>query len=77
MENEAALRLSVFIGLFAVFAVIEAAAPRRARRQPRRARWMTNWAIVILDTITLRLLALALPLLAVGAALDAQRRAGG
>jgi sterol desaturase/sphingolipid hydroxylase (fatty acid hydroxylase superfamily) len=77
MENEAIIRLSVFLGLFTLFAVIEAYAPRRPRTQPRSRRWFTNWGIVILDTITLRLLALALPLLAVGAALDAQANGWG
>lgn len=71
MENEALIRLTVFLGLFAVFATVEALVPRRQRTQPRSTRWVTNWGIVILDTLTLRLLAVALPLLAVGAALDA------
>lgn len=77
MENEAVIRLGVFVGLFALLALIEAAAPRRKRAEPRGQRWFTNWAIIILDTITLRLLALALPLLAVGAALDAQAQGWG
>ena len=77
MENEAIIRLSVFLGLFTLFAVIEAVMPRRPRTQPRSRRWFTNWGIVILDTLTLRLLALALPLLAVGAALDAQANGWG
>lgn len=77
MENEALIRLSVFAGLFALFAVIEALAPRRARSQPRTSRWITNWSIVLLDTLTLRLLALVLPLLAVGAAVDAQAQGWG
>ncbi|WP_299849052.1 sterol desaturase family protein [uncultured Roseovarius sp.] len=77
MENEALIRLGIFIGLFATLALTEAALPRRTRRQPRSTRWLTNWAIVILDTLTLRLLALALPLLAVGAALDAQAQGWG
>lgn len=77
MENEAVIRLGVFAGLFALLALIEAAAPRRKRAEPRGQRWFTNWAIIILDTITLRLLALALPLLAVGAALDAQAQGWG
>ncbi len=72
-----AVRLGVFIGLFAVLALIEAWAPRRVRSQPRSTRWTTNWAIIILDTVTLRLLALALPLLAVGAAIDAQNQGWG
>lgn len=77
MEHEAIIRLSVFLGLFTLFAVIEAKAPRRSRTQPRRTRWITNWAIIALDTLTLRLLALALPLLAVGAAIDAGRNGWG
>lgn len=71
MEHETTLRLGVFLGLFALFALIEAHAPRRARTQPRQTRWLTNWAITILNTLALRALALGLPLLAVGAALDA------
>lgn len=77
MENEAIIRLGVFLGLFILFAVIEAKVPRRPRTQPRNRRWVTNWGIVILDTITLRLLALVLPLLAVGAAIDAQANGWG
>lgn len=71
MENEALIRLTVFAGLFAVFALAEALAPRRIRTQPRSTRWVTNWSFTILNTLTLRLMAFALPLLAVGAAVDA------
>jgi sterol desaturase/sphingolipid hydroxylase (fatty acid hydroxylase superfamily) len=71
MENEALIRLVIFIGLFAIFAVIEAVIPRKARALPRPRRWMTNWALVVIDSLTLQLLARALPLLAVGAAYDA------
>lgn len=71
MENEAFIRLGIFLGLFALFAALEAWAPRRARTQPRQTRWITNWAITILNTLTLRALAVFLPLLAVGAAIDA------
>jgi sterol desaturase/sphingolipid hydroxylase (fatty acid hydroxylase superfamily) len=77
MQHEAIIRLSVFLGLFVLFAIIEALAPRRARAQSRQRRWLTNWAIVILDTLTLRVLAFALPLLAVGAAIDAQTQGWG
>jgi len=77
MEHEALIRLSIFIGLFVVLATIEALMPRRPRSAPRSTRWVTNWAITIIDTITLRLLALALPLLAVGAAIDAQDQGWG
>lgn len=77
MENEALIRLSVFLGLFAVLALAEAWAPRRARKLPRGRRWLTNWSFTVLNTLALRLMALALPLLAVGAALDAQRQGWG
>jgi len=77
MEHETLIRLVVFLGLFALFALVEAKAPRRVRSQTRRQRWVTNWAIILLDTLTLRLLAFALPLLAVGAAMDAQSNGWG
>ena len=71
MEHEALIRMVVFLGLFSLFAALEAWAPRRERSQTRTARWSTNWAIIIVDTLTLRALAIGLPLLAVGAAYDA------
>lgn len=77
MIGEVALRLSAFLGLFALFAVLEARAPRRARVVPRRGRWITNLSITVLDTLTLRAMAILLPALAVGAALDAQAQGWG
>lgn len=77
MEHEALIRLSVFLGLFCLLALAEALLPRLPRKQPRAARWRTNWGLVLIDTLSLRLVALALPLLAVGAALDAQARGWG
>ncbi|MGV6849861.1 MAG: sterol desaturase family protein [Marinibacterium sp.] len=71
MENESLIRFGVFLGLFALFALAEAVAPRRTRTQPRGTRWLTNWAISLIDTVTLRLLAFGLPALAVGAAIEA------
>lgn len=71
MENEALIRLGVFLGLFGLLALLESAMPRRPRQQSRAKRWFTNWGIIVLDTLTLRLMALVLPLLAVGAAMDA------
>nr|WP_308446178.1 hypothetical protein [Roseovarius pelagicus] len=67
MEHEAIIRLGIFLGLFALFATLEARAPRRSRTQPRSTRWVTNWGITVLNTLTLRALAFGLPLLAVGA----------
>lgn len=77
MQNEALIRLSIFLGLFAFLALAEALLPRRARIAPRSTRWLTNWAMTLANTATLRLLALVLPLLAVGAALDAQANGWG
>ncbi|WP_323763688.1 sterol desaturase family protein [Marinovum sp.] len=77
MENETLIRLGVFAGLFALFAALEAVAPRRARQHPRRRRWVTNWGFTLANTLALRALALGLPLLAVGAALDAEAQGWG
>jgi len=71
MEYEATLRLGVFLGLFVLFAIAEALMPRRNRVQSRMRRWLTNWVFSFANTGTLQLLGLALPLLAVGAAVDA------
>ena len=72
MENEVIIRLGLFAGLFAIFALAEYALPRRKRSQTRAARWTTNLVISGLNTLTLRLMAVWLPLLAVGAAVDAR-----
>ncbi len=71
MENESIIRLSVFVGLFVLFSAIEAWIPRRKRVQSRLKRWSTNWAISLIDRGAVWLMALAMPLLAVGAAYDA------
>lgn len=73
MPTEATIRLSFFLGLFALFAVLEALAPRRHRVVPVRGRWFTNLAMVGIDTLVLRGMAVLLPFLAVGAAVDAWR----
>jgi sterol desaturase/sphingolipid hydroxylase (fatty acid hydroxylase superfamily) len=75
--TEIALRLGTFLALFAAFAVWEAVAPAWARRLPRGRRWATNLALVALGTAALRLVALVLPLLAIGAAVDAQAQGWG
>jgi sterol desaturase/sphingolipid hydroxylase (fatty acid hydroxylase superfamily) len=77
VQNELFLRLAVFLGLFALFATLETLAPRRARRLSRKGRWFTNLSMVVLDTLALRALAIVLPLLAVGAAVDAGRMGWG
>ena len=57
---------------FFVFAATEYIFPRRLIVKGKARRWITNWSITILNTLTLRLFSVALPLLAIGAAFDAQ-----
>lgn len=73
MPHELVLRLGVFVGLFVVFALLERIIPKRIPKVGPARRWITNWAIVLLDSAALRIMAVVLPLLAVGAAMDAQR----
>ena len=71
--SELALRLTVFLGLFVLLAALETLLPRRERSMARRGRWITNWGMTLANTLTLRLMAVLLPVLAVGAAVDAER----
>lgn len=77
MANEVAIRLSVFLGLFVILIAIEALLPRRKRSQSRSTRWFTNISLTVIDTLTIRLMAVILPVLAVGAAMDASARGWG
>lgn len=72
MMSETVLRLGVFIVLFAAFAALEAYAPRLPRRQARKGRWITNAAIAFINMAALRAVAIGVPALAIGAAVDAQ-----
>ena len=72
MEQEGIIRLSIFFGLFIVFAAIEYFFPRRVVAKSKARRWLTNWSVSVLNVLSLRLFSLALPLLAIGAAFDAQ-----
>ena len=73
MEHETLIRFGVFLGLFALFAMTESMLPRRARSQPRSARWITNWGITLANMVTIRLMSFILPVLAVTAAIHAER----
>lgn len=73
MERELIIRLGIFLTLFLAFALAERLAPRRPQRVPRSRRWLTNLSVTLLNTLTLRAMAIGFPLLAVGAALDAGR----
>ena len=77
MENEIIVRLSIFFLLFATLAFMEATFPKRKRVQSQTSRWFTNWALVIIDTLCLRVVAIAIPFVASLAAYDAQLQGWG
>ncbi|MCG6862189.1 MAG: sterol desaturase family protein [Chromatiaceae bacterium] len=63
--HEAIIRLGFFLGIFALVALWEVLAPRRALRVSKAVRWVNNLGLVVLNTILLRLL---FPAAAVGVA---------
>lgn len=63
--SEGAWRLGVFLAVFLAMAIFEIVAPRRALQHPRPARWLTNFSIVVLDSLIIRVL---FPAAAVGIA---------
>ncbi len=65
LEHEAAIRLGFFFGTFAVMALWEIVAPRRRPAVSKALRWANNLALVVLNTVLLRLL---FPAAAVGVA---------
>jgi sterol desaturase/sphingolipid hydroxylase (fatty acid hydroxylase superfamily) len=67
--SEATVRLTAFIGIFTAMAVFEQFLPRRERFPARGRRWLTNWGMLIVDSIVLRIL---FPAAAVGVALWAE-----
>lgn len=77
MTHEVAIRLTVFLGLFVILALAEHLLPRRTRRQSRSGRWFTNIGLVVIDSTTLKLMAVVLPVMAVAAAADAHARGWG
>lgn len=69
-ENEIAIRLAFFIGIFALMAIWELIAPRRKLSVSKGLRWANNLGLVVLDSILLRLL---FPAAAVGVAVFAEQ----
>ena len=65
LGNEIPIRLSFFFGIFAVMAIWESLAPCRVLTVSKPVRWLNNIAIVLLNTLLLRLL---FPAAAVGMA---------
>lgn len=64
-EYEPAIRLGFFLGIFAIIALWEIAAPRRELTVSKALRWLNNLGLVALNTLLLRLL---FPAAAVGMA---------
>jgi sterol desaturase/sphingolipid hydroxylase (fatty acid hydroxylase superfamily) len=65
LTYEPAIRLGFFLGVFALIALWEVAAPRRALTVSKTLRWASNLGLVVLNTVVLRVL---FPLAAVGVA---------
>lgn len=63
------IRLSVFVGLFALLAVVERFWPRRPLTVSRKRRWLTNISIIVTDSLVIRLF---FPILPVALAATAQ-----
>ena len=55
LGHEPAIRLSFFMGIFALVALWELAAPRRALKVSKALRWASNLGLVVLNTVILRL----------------------
>ncbi|MEO1264759.1 MAG: hypothetical protein AAFV26_03535 [Pseudomonadota bacterium] len=78
--SEAALRFSMFAFVLITMVALEVALPKRELSESKSRRWITNFAIVGIDSLAVRLLArlpeffgaIATPLAAVGAAMAAE-----
>ena len=65
MSHEPQIRMGFFVGIFALVALWELAAPRRVLKLSRKQRWTANLGIVLLNTVIVRV---AFPVAAVGMA---------
>ena len=74
LRFESPIRLVCFIVVLLLMMIWEWRRPRRSIDLPRRRRWPANLGIVVVDSLTLRFF---VPVLAVGAALEAEARGWG
>ncbi len=74
LANEVSIRLSFFFGIFALMAVWELIAPRRALTVSKTLRWVNNLGLVFLNSFIVRLL---FPAAAVGMAAFAHEQGWG
>lgn len=56
LDNDALLRLSIFLVVFAVFSIWEILAPRRRKSFPKMMRWVNNVSISVINVIATRLI---------------------
>ena len=76
--SEPVLRFSVFAGILLAMATIELMMPRRDLSVSKLDRWKTNFSIVAIDTLVVRLMGmLAVPLIAVATAVYAETQGVG
>ena len=79
VNNEPIIRLSAFIGIFGLMALLEIWLPRRARskidgKPVKAGRWLSHGALTIVNSVTLRLI---FPAAAVGTAAYAEANGWG
>ncbi len=65
LNNEAVIRMSVFLGILAIMATIEWLLPRRAWITSRAQHWLNNLGLLVFNSVLLRLI---FPLAGIGAA---------
>jgi len=63
-------RLAIFIGVLVLMAILEAVLPKKERTQNRRVRWLTNFYLVVINTLVLRLMGPVTAVLAANYALE-------
>ncbi len=68
------IRMACFAGIFVIMALLEAGLPRRRLKSSRLKRWPSNWALIFLDSLLVRLV---FPIGGVGLALMAQKNGWG
>jgi sterol desaturase/sphingolipid hydroxylase (fatty acid hydroxylase superfamily) len=74
LANDMPIRLTFFLGVFAVMALWEMAAPRRKLTVPKGLRWYSNLGIVAFNTLLARMV---LPIVPVAMALLAAEKSWG
>jgi len=69
MDNQVAIRLFLFVSIFALMVIGERMSPRRSMTTSKKVRWISNLGITLLNPLVVHLL---FPILAVDMALKAQ-----